>query len=201
VFLTNRPEDTQMFNELRQLSQAVIQNGGTLYEIIELYSTKSIREMKKVFKDLRDRQIAQQEQANQLQQQQLQQQQEQAQAQMQQAIEMKQADQAHEDYQNQLDRINKKEIAVIQSLGRNENAMADEDNSGTADALELSKLTGEQTKAERDYQSKMADINSKNMLAAQKLEVEREKNQIARENMVNDLQVAKENAKGRNNKK
>jgi hypothetical protein len=157
--------------------------------------------MKKVFKDMRDRQIAQQEQANQLQQQQLQQQQEQAQAQMQQAIEMKQADQAHEDYQNQLDRINKKEIAVIQSLGRNENAMADEDNSGTADALELSKLTSEQNKAEKDYQSKMADINSKNMLAAQKLQVEREKNQIARENMVNDLQVAKENAKGRNNKK
>jgi hypothetical protein len=201
VFLTNRPEDTQMFNELRQLSQAVIQNGGTLYEIIELYSTKSIREMKKVFKDMRDRQIAQQEQANQLQQQQLQQQQEQAQAQMQQAIQMKQADQAHEDYQNQLDRINKKEIAVIQSLGRNENAMADEDNSGTADALELSKLTTEQNKAEKDYQSKMADINSKNMLAAQKLEVEREKNQIARENMANDLAVAKENAKGRNNKK
>lgn len=201
VFLTNRPEDNQMFNELRQLSQAVIQNGGTLYEIIELYSTKSIREMKKVFKDLRDRQISQQEQAQQLEQQKLQQQQEQAQAQMQQAIQMKQADQAHEDYQNELDRINKKEIAVIQSLGRNENAMADEDNSGIADALELSKLTSEQVKAERDYQSKMADVNSKNMLAAQKLEVERDKNQIARENMANDLAVAKENAKGRNNKK
>jgi hypothetical protein len=201
VFLTNRPEDNQMFNELRQLSQAVIQNGGTLYEIIELYSTKSIREMKKVFKDLRDRQISQQEQAQQLEQQKVQQQQEQAQAQMQQAIQMKQADQAHEDYQNELDRINKKEIAVIQSLGRNENAMADEDNSGIADALELSRLTGEQTKAQKDYEAKMADINSKNMLAAQKLQVERDKNQIARENMANDLAVAKENAKGRNNKK
>jgi hypothetical protein len=201
VFLTNRPEDTQMFNELRQLSQAVIQNGGTLYEIIELYSTKSIREMKKVFKDLRDRQIAQQEQANQLQQQQLQQQQEQAQATLQQATEMKQADQAHEDYQNELDRINKKEIALIQALGRNENAMADEDSSGTADALEMSRLTGEQNKAQKDYDAKMADINSKNMLAAQKLQVERDKNQIARENMANDLAVAKENAKGRNNKK
>ena len=201
VFLTNRPEDTQMFNELRQLSQAVIQNGGTLYEIIELYSTKSIREMKKVFKDMRDRQIAQQEQANQLQQQQLQQQQEQAQATLQQATEMKQADQAHEDYQNELDRINKKEIALIQALGRNENAMADEDSSGIADALEMSRLTGEQAKAEKEYQAKMADVNSKNMLAAQKLQVEREKNQIARENMANDLAVAKENAKGRNNKK
>ena len=36
VFLTNRPEDTQMFNELRQLSQALIQNGGTLYDVIEM---------------------------------------------------------------------------------------------------------------------------------------------------------------------
>lgn len=201
VFLTNRPEDNQMFNELRQLSQAVIQNGGTLYEIIELYSTKSIREMKKVFKDMRDRQIAQQEQANQLQQQQLQQQQQQAQATLQQATEMKQADQAHEDYQNQLDRINKKEIALIQAYGRNENAMTDEDSSGTADALELSKLTTEQAKAEKEYQSKMADVNSKNVLAAQKLEIEREKNQIARENMQNDLEVAKLNARNRNNKK
>ena len=61
VFLTNRPEDTQMFNELRQLSQAIIQNGGTLYDVIELYSTKSMREMKKTFKDLRDRQVGQQE--------------------------------------------------------------------------------------------------------------------------------------------
>jgi hypothetical protein len=39
------------------------------------------------------------------------------------------------------------------------------------------------------------------MLAAQKLQLEQEKNQIARENMANDLAVAKENAKGRNNKK
>ena len=38
------------------------------------------------------------------------------------------------------------------------------------------------------------------MLAAQKLQVDRDKNQIARENMANDLAVAKENAKGRNNK-
>ena len=69
VFLTNRPEDTQMFNELRQLSQAIIQNGGTLYDVIELYSTKSMREMKKTFKDLRDKQEQQQQQQIQLQEQ------------------------------------------------------------------------------------------------------------------------------------
>jgi hypothetical protein len=47
----------------------------------------------------------------------------------------------------------------------------------------------------------MADIQSKNTLAAQKLQVEREKLQVARENQANDLAIAKENAKGRNKPK
>ena len=46
----------------------------------------------------------------------------------------------------------------------------------------------------------MADIQSKNTLASQKLQVEKEKLQVARENQANDLAIAKENAKGRNKK-
>lgn len=197
VFPTNRPEDNQMFNELRQLSQAIIQNGGTLYDVIELYSTKSIREMKKTFKDLRDRQMQQQQQQMQLQQQQLDQQKEIAQAQMQMQQRQKQEEIANENYQNQLDRINKKEVAVINALGRNENAAADVDQSGTADVLELTNLTMQQNKASQDYQLKLQEIQSKNMQAMQKLEIEKDKLKVARENMVNDLEVAKENAKNR----
>ncbi len=201
VFPTNRPEDTQMFNELRQLAQPLMQNGGSLYDVIELYSTKSMREMKKTFKDLRDKQDAMQQQQQQIQQQQLQQQQEQAQATLQQAAQLAQEKIAHDDYQNELDRLNKKEIAVIQALGRNENATADLDNSGTADALEMTNLAAEESKAQREYQMKLSDIQSKNAMAAQKLQLEKEKLQVARENQANDLAVAKENAKGRNNKK
>jgi hypothetical protein len=201
VFLTNRPEDTQMFNELRQLAQPLMQNGGSLYDVIELYSTKSMREMKKTFKDLRDKQDQMQQQAAQQKQQEIEQQGQIAQAQIAQAQQLNDAKIANDNYQNELDRISKKEIALIQALGRNENATADLDNSGVADALEITKLTREQNKAEKDYQFKMADINSKNTLAAQKLQIEREKNQIARENMANDIQVAKENAKGRAAKK
>jgi hypothetical protein len=201
VFLTNRPEDTQMFNELRQLSQAIIQNGGTLYEVIELYSTKSIREMKKVFKDLRDRQVKQQEEVQQLQQQQLEQQKQQAQSQQEFAIKKHEEQLAHDDYQNELDRINKKEIAAIQALGRNENAMVDTDNSGVADSLEMSKMSNEQTKADKDYELKMADINSKNHVANQKLNIEKDKIKLARENMVNDEKIAKINAQNKNNNK
>jgi len=201
VFLTNRPEDTQMFSELRQLAQPLMQNGGSLYDVIELYSTKSMREMKKTFKDLRDQQLAQQQQAQQLEQQKVEQQAQQAQTQMQQAIQMKQADQAHEDYQNELDRINKKEVALINALGRNENAAADVDNSGIADALEVSKLSNDQSKAAQAYQLKMQEIQVKSKESSDKKQIEMEKIAVARENMANDLAVAKENAKGRNNKK
>jgi hypothetical protein len=201
VFLTNRPEDTQMFNELRQLSQAIIQNGGTLYDVIELYSTKSMREMKKTFKDLRDRQIAQQEQANQLQQQQLQQQQQQAQATLQQTAQLAQEQQAHDDYQKELDRLSKEKIAIIQATGFGNVESEDANANAVPDVMEVSKLAHEQETAARDYGAKMAEIQSKNKQASDKMSIEREKNQIARENMANDLAVAKENAKGRNNKK
>lgn len=201
VFLTNRPEDTQMFNELRQLSQAVIQNGGTLYDIVELYSTKSQRELKKSFKDLRDRQIALQEQQQKLAQEQLQVQQEQSQAQLQQAMQLAQEERANDNYQRELDRISKEKIAIIQATGFGKVESEDINTNTIPDVLEISKLNQEQDKVTKEYGTKMADIQAKNKQAADKLAIEKEKLQVARENMANDLAVAKENAKGRNNKK
>ncbi len=197
VFPTNRPEDTQMFNELRQLSQAIIQNGGSLYDVIELYSTKSMREMKKTFKDLRDRQLQQQQVAQQQQQQQLEQQKQIAQAQMQQQQQLAAGEQVNDNYQNELDRINKKEIAMINAMSKEGSATQDLDNSGNPDSLEVEKLAIQRSTARKNYESKIADINSKNSLAQQKLQIEREKIKLARDNQANDLAVAKMNAKGR----
>ena len=198
VYLTNRPEDQKMFNELRSLSQAVIQNGGSLSDIIELYSTDSVRQMKKVFTTLKERQQQLEDQKMQQQQQQLEQQQQQAQATIAAAQQAQQEKLAHDDYQNELDRINKKEIALI--AAESKGGLPDVDNSGAPDVLEINKLSLEQSKAGRDYETKMADIQSKNSLAAQKLQVEREKLKVSRENQANDLAIAKENAKGRNKK-
>jgi len=196
VFLTNRPEDKQMFNEIRGLSQAVLQNGGSLHDIIELYSTNSIRDMKKVFKTLKERQEQMQDQQMQQQQQQIEQQKQLADAQMAQAAQLQQEKIAHDDYQNELDRLNKVQIAMINAESK-AGPLSDLDTSGTPDVLEMSKLANDQSKAQSDYQSKMADIDAKAKLAAQKLQVEREKLQVARENQANDLAIAKENAKGR----
>ena len=201
VFATNRPEDTQMFNELRQLSQAIIQNGGTVYDVVELYSTKSIRAMKKTFKDLRDRQIEQQDIANQQKQQELEQNQQIAQANMEQVKSIAAETIANENYQADLERINKKEIAVIQALSRNENATADTDNSGVADALEITNLSMEENRAQQTFQAKMSEIQNKNSIELQKMQLERDKLQVEKSNQSNDLAIAKTNAKGRNNKK
>jgi len=199
VFLTNRPEDKQMFNEIRGLSQAVLQNGGSLHDIIELYSTNSIRDMKKVFKTLKERQEQLEDQKMQQQQQQLEQQQQIAQAQIQQAQQMQAEKIAHDDYQNELDRINKIEIAMIAAESK-AGPLTDVDTSGTADVLEIDKLASEQSKASKDYQTKMADIANKTRADAQKMQIEREKIATDLKNQANDLEIAKINARNRGSK-
>jgi hypothetical protein len=185
-----------MFNQIRGLSQAVIQNGGSLYDIIELYSTNSVRQMKKVFKTLKNRQDELQNAQLQQKQQQLDQQQLQVEAQLQQAKQIHDEEVANENYQKELDRVNKVEVALIAAEAKS-GPLSDVDTSGVPDVLEINKLNLEQSKAERDYQMKMNDLQTKNRLAAEKLQLEKEKIQLARENQANDLAVAKENAKGR----
>jgi hypothetical protein len=199
VFLTNRPEDQKMFNEIRGLSQAVLQNGGSLYDIIELYSTNSVRQMKKVFKTLKERQEEMQNQQMQQKQQEMEQQQAQAQAAIANAQQLQAQQIAHEDYQNELDRLNKVQIAMINAESKS-GPLTDADQSGAPDVLEMSKLAAEQNKASTEYQSKMAEIASKNKLASEKIAVEKEKNQIDLKNQANDLAIAKQNAKGRGSK-
>jgi hypothetical protein len=199
VFLTNRPEDRQMFQEIRGLSQAVLQNGGSLHDIIELYSTNSIRQMKKVFKTLKERQEQIQDQQIQQQQQQIEQQQQIAQAQMVQAQQLQAEKIAHDDYQNELDRINKVQIAMIAAESK-AGPLTDVDASGTADVLEMGKLASEESKAAKDYQAKLHDINSKNQVAANKLAVENRKIDADLKNQENDLEIAKINARNRGSK-
>jgi hypothetical protein len=200
VYLTNRPEDKQMFNEIRGLSQAVLQNGGSLHDVIELYSTNSIRQMKKVFKTLKDRQEQMQDQDMQQKQQQLDQQQEQMQAQLAQAQAQYDSKVANDNYQAEMDRLNKVQVAMIAAESKG-GPLSDLDTSGTPDVLEMSKLSSEQSKAAKEYEGKMAEIQAKNKQVADKMQIEREKLQVERENQANDVKVAEINARNRASKK
>jgi small-conductance mechanosensitive channel len=195
VFPTNRPEDTQMFNEIRQLSQAVLQNGGTIYDVISLYSTKSMREMKKTFKDLQDRTIQQQQEASQQQQQQLDQQQKQSEATLEQNQALAEEKQENDNYQNELDRISKERIAIIQATGYGKEPSEDANQNGVPDVLEVDRLASEQTNATRAHIAKMAEITSKIKAANDKNAIEQEKIKVEREKMRNDLKISQINAK------
>jgi hypothetical protein len=199
VFLTNRPEDQKMFNEIRGLSQAVLQNGGSLHDVIELYSTDSMRQMKKVFKTLKERQEQLQDQQMQQKQQELEQQQQQAQAAIENVKQMQVEKLAHDDYQAELDRVNKIQLAMIAAESK-AGPLTDADTSGTPDVLEMSKLASEQSKALSDYQAKMAEIQHKDRVASQKLAVENKKIDADLKNQDNDLAIAKINAKNRGSK-
>ena len=191
VFTTNRPEDKRLFEEIRSLAQPLLQNGGSFHEVIELYSTDSIRQMKKVFKSLKERQEQMQNNQQQQQQQEIEQKGQIEQARMQHEQEIETNRIANENYQNELDRLNKKEVALIQAFGRNENAMSDTDNNGIPDALEMSKLANDQDIANKDYQSRLREIQSKDKDRDTKYKTEMEKIKVERENMSNDLQIAK----------
>lgn len=201
VFSTNRPEDTKMFNELKQLAQPLMQNGGSLYDVIELYSTQSMREMKKKFKDLRDQQQSMLQQQQQQKQQQLDQQNQQAEAQIEQAAQQHQEQLVHDDYQRELDRLNKKEIAIISAEGYGKVQGEDLNNNNVPDAMEIGKLAHEQDKATKDYNLKMADMTSKNKQFDSKLAMEKDKIQVEREKMANDKEIALLALKNKNNKK
>jgi hypothetical protein len=199
VFLTNRPEDRQMFNEIRSLSQAVLQNGGSLYDIIELYTTNSVRDMKKVFKDLKERQQQLEDQKMQQQQQQLEQQQQQSEAAIENVKQLQAEKIANDNYQAELDRLNKVQIAMIAAESK-AGPLSDVDTSGTPDVLEMSKLAAEQSKASKEYQARMSEIANQSKLDAQKMQIEREKIATDLKNQDNDLEIAKINARNRGSK-
>jgi len=189
VFVSNRPEDTQMFNELRQLSQAIIQNGGTVYDVVELYSTKSIREMKRIFRENKDKLEQQQQKATEQTDQQLENQREIAAAQLQQETIEKDKERENQNYQNELDRINKREIALINAENKNISA--------PDIGIDGAKLNNEKEKLSQQYSLKMTEFQRKERESMQKLSLEHRKLDIDEKNMANDIQVARENAKGR----
>lgn len=197
IFPTNRPEDKKFFEELRLLAQPLLQNGGSFADVIELYSTDSVRQMKKVFNTLREKQEELQQSQLGQQQQQIEQQSQIAQAQIEQAQREKEMDLEHDAYQKEADRINKKEIAIIGALGYGQVEGEDLNQNQVPDVMELEKLGVAKEKAMKDHQIKLMQIKQKNQQDAQKNDIEKEKLKLARDNMKNDLQIAKINAKNR----
>lgn len=175
VFVTTRAADQRAFEELKQLAQPMLQNGATPYEIAVLYTTNSVRQMKQVFKSLKDKIEQMQQQEQQIKQQEL----EQAQAQFQQQVEQVQIqdeiDKQFEAGENELDRLNKKEVALINAAAKERSGYAPEENAGDESMAEMAKVSQEAAFKDREYQLKLAQVQQKAKEASDYVSMELQK--------------------------
>jgi hypothetical protein len=117
--------------------------------------------MKQVFKSLKDKMDQAQQQAQQMQQQELQAQQEQFAAQMQEAQQQDEINKQFEAGQAELDRLNKKEIALIAAAAKERSGYAPEPNAGDENIVEAQKLAQQGMIKDREYQLKLSQIQQK----------------------------------------
>lgn len=206
VFVTTRADDQRIFQELRQLAQPMLQNGASPYDIAVLYTTNSIRQMKDTFKRLKQKmeEIAQKQQE--LEETKLKQEQAQFQYEQQAAEVQDEKDKAFEAQENELDRINKKEIALIAAATKERTAKGATPESGTLDTNEMTRLSQEQTKNDRDYQLKAQKILSDQRANDEDIKLQLKKIQVERERLqaqiaMKKMDIAKKRADAKKAKK
>ena len=133
---------------------------ASLYDVSVLYSTNSVRQMKDSFKRLKDQQDAIQQQQQNIEQQKLTQEQQQFDTNMQKAEAIRQQEMVNENYQKELDRINKKEIALIGTFSRQEDNLKDTNANAIPDILEISRLNQDKQNADRDHLSNLTKLSN-----------------------------------------
>lgn len=197
VFVTTRAEDQKAFEELKQLAQPMLQNGATPYEISVLYTTNSIRQMKQIFKSLKEKLEQMQQQEQQIKQQQVEQQQAMFQHEQEQAAIQDQLDKEFEAGQNELDRLNKKEIALIAAAAKERSAFKPVPDAGDEDMVLAAKTSQESLVSDRDYQLKLSQIQQKAKESNDYISMELRKIALDREKLQAQLQMKRMDIKAK----
>lgn len=200
IFNVSRPKDQALIKEMRQLSQAMLQNEASPYDIFCMYTSESMREIEKKFLDAKNQLTERYQQERQLKQQEIESKNAQFEKAQQAEYQFKQYEIENENIQKELDRISKERIAVINSTSYGKTPEEDGDKDGVPDVLEISKLGHERQKTIHDYDIKLNQLALKQQEITNKMEIEKEKIKLARDNQKNDLLIAKQNAKNRSSK-
>lgn len=182
VINTSNPEDQRLFNEMRQLSQSMLQNGATPYDIVNLYATNSMRQMKKIFKDLKDKQDQFAQTQQQLEQQQLEGQQQVEQAKIEQAERFHEDETALKKYD--IDTKANTTIAAAEIKNYFQDAGADTNENGVPDAMEIANAS-----------IKQQEVLAKRDLENAKLSLELQKFQAEQKNKAEDIKIQREKIK------
>jgi hypothetical protein len=209
IYLTSNPDSQRVLEQLRQLALQNNTSGASILDLATIIESNNVR-------DIKDTLAVSFQRTQQIEQQKQQQQQEMLQQQLDAQAKEKEADRQFQAAEKQKDRIARMYEADVKATGMSREA--DLNQSGIPDALEVGKFNLMQDKQYADIlntqemaSSKKEEVRMKAETEKQKLAVEQAKIASAEKikqmeinerlrNQVNDLQVAKENAKGRNKK-
>ncbi len=178
VMVTSRQEDNALFQELRQLAQAALQNGASFYEVSQMYTTNSIREIQRVLKDSQDKIEAYKQQEQQQKQQELEQQQQASQALLEQTEQHHQEDLQLQKYKIDMDNNTKTMVAEISNYFKSPDV--DSNNNGIPDPMDIA-----------NHSLKIQEAIRKSDLEGQKLGLELQKFQAEQKNKQEDLKIQK----------
>lgn len=182
VFITSRSEDQQLLNQFRQLSQAMLQNGASVYDVSVLYTTNSLRQMQKIFKDLKDKQEEMAQQNMQLEQSKLQQEQELA------TQQAEQLEQHHQDEMQikkyEIDTKATTDIAKAEISTYFQAPTTDADGNGTPDIMDIA-----------NHSQKVQESLNKASVERDKLSFQMSKHMDEQKNKVEDQKIAREKLK------
>jgi hypothetical protein len=189
IFMTSRPEDIQTFQEMKALVQPMMQNGGAIDEALQVMSTNSIREIRKIAKRMEEKRDEQYQQQQGIEQQKLEQDGQLKQAALQQAESHFQQEQALKKYIT--DTNNQTQIAKAEISTYFQAPATDGDGNGQPDIVDIANAT---TKAQEVFAK--LDIEKQNIsLAYQQMQNENkqkdEDRKVTRDQMANDIAVEK----------
>lgn len=196
IHVSNSTSDTQLYNDLKMLSQAAIQNGqATISDLIAISQSESVQE---IARRLEDSAKKIKEQNDQMQQQAMQQQQEQAQMmqqeqQAQREFDMKKHDDIIAVKREEIEL--KRELGIMQEMGNSDRHYSnlnqvDSDANGIADYLDIRR-----TEADEAYKQEQARIADDKLAETQRANKAREDLEKQK------LEIQKKQAENRTNPK
>jgi hypothetical protein len=210
VWCTAKPDQRAVLEKLKELAFANNTAGASIFDLAKIIESNSVSEIMNTLKSSVEKMQEQQQQQYQSQE-----------AALQQKIEADQIEAEKErQYQaqeNELDRANERYVAEIKAMGYAEDTDLNQNN--IPDPLEVAKFNAELGKHTEDILFKREQEAGKRVkeakdlqLKAKQIQLERERfkeeskqkeqdRKIERENMKNDLQIARENRKGRSKSK
>ncbi len=177
VFVTSRSEDWEILNQGKRLSESMIQNGVSAYEIFKMTSSKNIRGIEDSLRKVKELQDQYQQQTQQTEQSKV----EAIQNQTQTMAAIEQAKIENDNVNKEKDRRSRELVATITSTGKDSSSV-DADNNGIPDIIDLMNAGLEGDKLNNEHQSRLATIAAqtqaellKNTTNLSKIQLEKDK--------------------------